>query len=123
MRFSSIAAYWPARPIRSRTVDLLAHDVEAGDVRLAGVGLQQRGQDAHGGRLAGAVGAEQAEHRAGRHAEVDAVERDHVAEGLAQAAHADRELGLGGLPALGCVLASVIGASNLVGMAGTIGVV
>ena len=55
--------------------------------------------------------------------EVDAVERDHVAEGLAQAAHADRRLALGGLPVLGGVLASVIGASNLVGMAGTIGVV
>ncbi len=56
----------------------------------AGVGLQQRRQHAHRCRLAGAVGAEQAEHGAGRDLEVDAVERVDVAEGLAQAGDADR---------------------------------
>ena len=43
----------------------VAHDVEARDARAAAVGLQQRGQDAYRGGLAGAVGTEQAEDRAG----------------------------------------------------------
>ena len=48
----------------------------------APVGAQQRGQDADGGRLAGAVGAEHAEHRASPRREVDPVERLGVAEAL-----------------------------------------
>ena len=70
----------------------VAHDVEPGDARGAGVGLQQRRQHAHRGRLAGAVGAEQPEHGARRRLEVDAVERPDVAEGLDEARHADRRL-------------------------------
>ena len=51
----------------------LPHDVEAGDLGPARVGLQQRGQDAHRRGLAGAVGPEQAEDRTPLHAQVDAV--------------------------------------------------
>jgi hypothetical protein len=40
----------------------LRHDVDAVEDGSAGIGLQQRGQDANGGRLPGAVGAEHAEH-------------------------------------------------------------
>ena len=36
-------------------------DVDAVDERSSGVGAQERGEDAHGRRLAGAVGAEQAD--------------------------------------------------------------
>ena len=55
----------------------------------AGVGPQQRGQDADGGGLAGAVGAEHAEHGALARGEVDAVERLGGAEALAQAGRFD----------------------------------
>ena len=61
----------------------VAHDVVSGDGGRAGVGLEQRREDAHRCRLAGAVGAEQAEHRARRHPQVDAVERGHNAERFA----------------------------------------
>jgi hypothetical protein len=57
---------------------------------LTRVGRQQRGEHAHGGRLAGAVGAEQAEHRAAPHGKVDAVQRDRLTEAL------DEPLGLDG---------------------------
>ena len=69
-----------------RRADLggLRDHVLAGDVRGAGVGLQQRGQDADGRGLAGAVGAEEGEHLARCDVEVDAVEHGEVAVGLAQ---------------------------------------
>ena len=51
------------------------------DERLVGA-PQQRGEDADGGRLAGAVGTEQAQHRASPHGEVDPVERLRVPEAL-----------------------------------------
>jgi hypothetical protein len=72
-----------------------AHDVEPGHADRAGVGPQERREDADAGRLARAVGAEEAEHRAGARAEVDAVERPDVAERLDQALDGDG--GLGGL--------------------------
>jgi hypothetical protein len=50
---------------------------------------QQRREDAHEGRLARAVGPEQAEHHPGGHVELEAVERSHVPEALAQVAHLD----------------------------------
>ena len=43
----------------------IAGDVNAGDLRTAGGDRQQRRQHPHGGRLAGAVGAEEAEDLAG----------------------------------------------------------
>ena len=51
---------------------------------LAAVRLQQRGQYAHGGGLAGPIGAEQPQHRAFRHVEIDAVQCPYFAEGLHQ---------------------------------------
>jgi hypothetical protein len=56
-------------------------DVDAVDQRAAGVRAQQRGEHAHGGGLAGAVGPEQAEHGAALDGERDAVERPVGAEG------------------------------------------
>ena len=76
-------------PQRSR----VAHDVEAGHVPAAPVGRQQRRQDADGGRLPGSVGAEDAQHGAGRHLEVDAAQGLHVAVGLAQPADFYCEIG------------------------------
>ena len=61
-----------------RTVGRVGDDVVAGDHRAALGRLQQRGEDAHGGRLAGAVVAEQAEHRALGHVEVDVAQRPEV---------------------------------------------
>ena len=70
-----------ARAQRRRLLD----DVEARDARAARVGLEQRGEDAHGGRLAGAVGAEQAEDGALARLQVDPVERDDVPVRLGEA--------------------------------------
>ena len=50
----------------------LANDVEAADPRAAASGCGQRGEDAHGRGLAGAVRAEQREHRPARDVEIDA---------------------------------------------------
>lgn len=68
----------------------VAHDVVAADDGGAGVGPEQRGQDAHERRLAGAVGTEQRVDGAGGDGEVDAVEHAPAAEGLAEAVDADR---------------------------------
>ena len=68
----------------------LAHDVEARDPDLAGVGGDQRREDVDDRRLAGPVRAEQREHRALGDVEVDAVEDDLLAERLAEAADLDR---------------------------------
>src|SRR5204862_1156280 len=65
-------------------------EVVAGDVDAASVRTGQRGQDVHGGGLAGAVRAEQGECGAGRHGDVDAVEHELVADGLAQPGGGDR---------------------------------
>ena len=68
----------------ARTAVGVGDDVVAGDAGLAAVGGEQRGQDVDHGRLAGAVGPEQGEDRALGDLEVDAVEHDRVAEGLAE---------------------------------------
>jgi hypothetical protein len=52
----------------------VADDVDTGDLGPPGVRPQQRGEDVHGRGLAGAVGAEQAQHRARLHLQRDAVE-------------------------------------------------
>jgi hypothetical protein len=68
----------------------LREDVEARDPGLSGVRARQRREDADGGGLARAVGAEQAEDRAGRDLEVEAVERADVARiGLDEAVGLD----------------------------------
>src|SRR5262249_27748844 len=50
-------------------LDRLPEDVQAVDGGLAGGGRHVAGQDAHGGRFAGAVGAEEAHDLAARHVE------------------------------------------------------
>ena len=68
----------------------LGEHVEAGDAGAAGVGAGEGGEDADGGALARAVGAEQAEDGARLDLEVEAVERAHVARvGLDEAAGLD----------------------------------
>ena len=62
----------------------LADDVVAGHPGPAPVGPEQGGQDAHGGGLAGPVGAEQAAHRAFGHGQVEAVEGAGLAVAFAQ---------------------------------------
>ena len=57
----------------------VADHVEPGHEGLAGVGLQQRRQDAHRGGLAGAVRTQQGVDRPGRNAQIDAVEHPRVA--------------------------------------------
>jgi len=74
-------------------------DVVTEDTGLAGVGPQDRGEDPDGGRLAGAVGAEEAEHGAGRDGEIDPVEGGDVSEPLDEAGGDDGGLpGVGGVP-------------------------
>ena len=68
----------------------LADHVEAGHAGRAGVGGEERGEDADRRRLARAVRPEHAEHGAGGGLELDAVERAHVAERLDEAADLDR---------------------------------
>ncbi len=63
--------------LEARLGGLVDH-VVAHHLGAPAVGPQDGGQDAHGGRLAGAVGPEQAEDRAGRHLEVDAAQGVHV---------------------------------------------
>ena len=62
----------------------LPDDVEARDARRARVGREQRGQDPHRGRLAGAVRAEQPEDAARLDSEVDTAQRMDVAVALSQ---------------------------------------
>jgi hypothetical protein len=70
----------------------LAHHVPAGHLGVAGVGAQQGGQDAHGGGLAGAVGAEQPQDAAGWDGQGHLLQGLDVAEGLGQSLGLDRGL-------------------------------
>ena len=88
-------ASWAARPMRRRTSCGLRPHVEAGHLRLALVGAGEGGEDAHRGRLAGAVGPEDGGDRAHRHLQVDAVEGSGGAVPLHQAAGVDREAHVG----------------------------
>ena len=72
-------------------------DVEAGHPGPAGVGPGQGGQDAHGGGLAGPVGAEQGEHAALGHGQVDPGQDPQRAVGLLEAGRLDGQL-VGHLP-------------------------
>lgn len=65
-------------------------DVEVLDDRGAGVGLEQRRQYPHQGRLAGSVGAEQGEDAAACNLEVDAAQHRQILERLLNAAHPNR---------------------------------
>ena len=66
--------------------------IVARDPNLAGVGADQGREDVDDGGLAGAVGAEQREDRSLGDVEVDAVEHEVLAVGLAQAGRRDRRL-------------------------------
>jgi hypothetical protein len=73
------------RRLLERRADVAAHvgavggDVEAGDGGAPGGGRQQRREHVHGGRLARAVGPEEAVDLAGGDLEVDAVDGVDVA--------------------------------------------
>ena len=67
--------------------------VDVLDLDPAGVGLLEAGDDAQEGRLATAGGAEQGRELPGRDAEGDVVERDEVAESLADTADLDAQRG------------------------------
>ena len=67
--------------------------VEAEHPDIASVGAAVALEDLDERGLAGAVGAEQGEHLAAAHGEVDAVERLHAVVGLAHAANLDGGLG------------------------------
>jgi hypothetical protein len=67
----------------------LGDDVEAADAGPAGVGPQQGGQDAHRRRLAGPVGAEHGEDRAGLGGQVDPGQGGGRTEALDQAVGLD----------------------------------
>ena len=75
-------------------VHRLVHDIEAGDAGDAAGGRQEGCQDAHGGRLAGTVGAEEADNLAMRHVEGDVADGGVVAVVLGELADVDHE-GLG----------------------------
>ena len=83
-RDRSSADRWPrpasATPMLRRTESASLHHVETGHPRDAGRGPQQGGEHPHGRALAGAVGAEEAEHLARLDLEIDTVDRPHVAE-------------------------------------------
>jgi hypothetical protein len=83
----------PGQPERPAHRLGCAGDVVPGDPRPSGVGREQRGQDPHHGRLARPVGSQQAHDRAGRHRQVDPVERDRLAEALDQTFGLDGEVG------------------------------
>ncbi len=89
VRFSSTAAYWPARPICERNSRGVLRRRRARDAGGAGVGREQRREDSHRGGLAGAVRAEDAEHAAFGRGEVDAAKGLHVAERLLEAFNFD----------------------------------
>src|SRR5690606_25003716 len=59
-------------------------DVDPRHLGLPGVGLEQRGEDADGSGLAGAVWAQDAQHRTGFHVEVEAIEGPYLSVVLGQ---------------------------------------
>ena len=70
-------------------------DVEAGDGRTPAAGRQQRAQHPHGGRLAGAVGAEEAVDLAFGDLEIDVVDRGEAVELAHEALGADGDFAHG----------------------------
>ena len=84
--------------VLAREADLRAQprrvgdDVEAGDARAARVGLEQRREHAHHGRLSGPVRSQHAEDGPRRGLQVDAVEGPHGPERLHEALDADGRL-------------------------------
>ena len=89
MRFSSTAALCPASPIRNRSSSASRTESSPSTSARPLVGCEQGREDADGGGLSRAVGAEQAEHGAGLDLEVDALQGFHVAEVLNEGFCAD----------------------------------
>ena len=71
----------------------VALHIEPGDPGRSRIGLEQGGEDPHRGGLAGAVGAQQAEHTARAHGEIDAVEGPNRAVRLLEPLDNDRIIG------------------------------
>jgi hypothetical protein len=95
----------------------VAHDVDAQHLGAARIGRAQALEDLDRRRLAGAVGAEQAEDLAAVDAEGDAVYGVQLSVGLAQLVDGDdRAVGRGGgtAPILPCAAACVRGVHHLV---------
>ena len=69
--------------------DRVARDAVAVDDAFAGGGAEQRGQEANGRALAGAVGADEAEHLAGADLEVQIRDGHEVAVDLGEVAKFD----------------------------------
>src|SRR5207302_10584137 len=75
--------------VRAQPGDLLAEQPD-----LAGVGFEEAGDDVEQGRLAGTVGADQAEDLAVVDREADVVDRLHPAEALAHATELEHDVSL-----------------------------
>ena len=89
VRSSSTEAYWPVRLTFCRTAAASRDHVVAEHRGPAARRLEQRGEHADRGGLAGAVGAEQAVDGAAADRQVNAVQGPRGAEGLDQAARLD----------------------------------
>ena len=72
---SSTAAYCPVTPMRRRTSCGWLYHVEPGHRGRSGIWLRERGENAHGGGLAGAVRAEHAENLSFLEREIEATQR------------------------------------------------
>ena len=86
----STVACWAATPMRRRTRSGSATTSRPATAAVPVGGRGQRGEDADGRGLAGAVVAEQAEHGAGGDVEVEVAQGPEVAEALAEAAGVGR---------------------------------
>ena len=78
--------------------DRVARDAVAVDGAFAGGGPEQRGEEANRGALAGAVGADEAEHLAGADLEIQVLDGDEFAVDLGEVAEFDHggEIRVGG---------------------------
>ena len=90
VRFSSTAAYWPARPIFARSAAASFTTSRPATRAEPAVGLEQRGEDPDGGGLAGPVGSEQAEDGPCARGEVDAAQGADRSVRLLEALDDDR---------------------------------
>ena len=85
---AKVSAIWKVRPTPRRQIvaRLPADQLDAVEPDRAGVGRELAVDHVEGGRLAGAVRADQRQQFAGGEVEADAVDGPHAAEGLAEVA-------------------------------------
>jgi len=88
VRNLSTAENWPVTPIAARTASGSPAQVVPANLDLASIGADHGREDLDRGRLPGTIGAEQREDGARGDVEVDAVQHDLLAVGLAQPGHA-----------------------------------